>query len=105
MAKARSFFADYATYLCLRVFVCLVQALPLSAGRRLATGLAWLVYHLDKRHRQVAQDNLRSAFPGRYSETEIDVLVRRGIPPLFPPPISVIPPPPFVPPHQPARPF
>src|SRR5262249_15621381 len=29
----------------------------------LASGLAWLVYHIDKRHRLAAADNLRHAFP------------------------------------------
>jgi KDO2-lipid IV(A) lauroyltransferase len=76
MAKARSPVADYAVYLVLRLFVCVVQSLSLRLGHKLAAGLASLIYHLDKRHRDVARDNLRHAFPGRYSEAEIDQLVR-----------------------------
>jgi KDO2-lipid IV(A) lauroyltransferase len=79
MAKKRSIVADYSVYLVLRVFVCVIQALSLELGRKLAAGLAWLVYRLDKRHREVARDNLRHAFPGRYSDAELDRLVRACI--------------------------
>jgi KDO2-lipid IV(A) lauroyltransferase len=75
MAKARSRVADYAVYLVLRTFVCLVQAMSLAMGRKLAAGLAWVVYKLDKRHRTVARDNLRQAFPGAYNEAQLDALV------------------------------
>jgi KDO2-lipid IV(A) lauroyltransferase len=77
MAKSRSAVADYAVYLLLRLFVCIVQAMPLALGRSLAAGLAWLAYQVDRRHRQVALENLKFAFPGRYSEAELDLLVRR----------------------------
>jgi KDO2-lipid IV(A) lauroyltransferase len=77
MSKARSKLADYGVYLVVRVFVCVVQALSMSAARGLARALAWLAYHVDRRHREVAKDNLRQAFPGRYSETDLDRLVRR----------------------------
>jgi KDO2-lipid IV(A) lauroyltransferase len=70
---------DYLVYLALRSFVCVVQALSLELGHKLASGLAWLVYHLDKRHREVARDNLRQAFPGRYDEADLDRLVRAVI--------------------------
>jgi KDO2-lipid IV(A) lauroyltransferase len=50
--------------------------MSLRMGQTLARGLAWLVYHLDKRHRQVAIDNLKAAFPGQHSDEEIDLLVR-----------------------------
>jgi len=43
---------------------------------KLARGLAWLLYHIDRRHRLVALDNLRLAFPNHYSEAELDALVR-----------------------------
>ncbi len=76
MAKPRSPVADYAVYLLVRVLVCLLQSLSLEIGRRIAHGLAWLAYHLDRRHREVAKENLRQAFPCRYTEAEIDVLVR-----------------------------
>jgi len=76
MSKPRSPLADYSIYLMVRVFVCIIQALSLHAARGLARGLAWLAYRVDKRHREVAKDNLRHAFPGKYSEVELDELVR-----------------------------
>lgn len=79
MAKKRSPVADYAVYLVLRCIVCVVQACSLQVGRQFAAGLAWLVYHLDRRHREVARDNLRQAFPGRYDDAALDKLVRETI--------------------------
>lgn len=76
MSKPRSRVADYAVYLVVRIVVCVLQALPYSAARAVSRGLAWLAYHVDKRHRLVADDNLRQAFPGRYTDVERDALVR-----------------------------
>jgi KDO2-lipid IV(A) lauroyltransferase len=76
MAKPRSARADYVVYLLVRILVCILQALTLSTGRALATGLAWLANYLDRRHRETARDNLRQAFPGKYSEAELDRLAR-----------------------------
>jgi KDO2-lipid IV(A) lauroyltransferase len=77
MSRPRSVLADYLVYLLVRAFVCVVQALSLGAARALAAGLAWLAYRVDRRHREVALDNLRQAFPGKYSEAELDGLVRQ----------------------------
>lgn len=77
MSKPRSPLADYIAYLAVRLFLCLVQSLSLSAGRSLAGTVAWLAFRFDRRHREVALDNLRQAFPGRYTEAELDRLVRR----------------------------
>jgi hypothetical protein len=38
--------------------------------------LAWLAYRVDRRHREVARDNLRHAFPYQYDDAELDELVR-----------------------------
>src|SRR5947209_12553413 len=76
MAKSRSVLVDYAVYLALRTFVCVIQALSLEWGCKLGAALAWLVYKLDKQHRQVALDNLQHAFPGKYTPAELDALVR-----------------------------
>jgi KDO2-lipid IV(A) lauroyltransferase len=75
MAKARSKVADYLVYLLVRLFLCVVQALSLRAALRMAEGLAWLAYYVDRRHRRVADDNLRHAFPG-YDDRQRDRLVR-----------------------------
>ncbi len=76
MSKKRSPAADYAVYLVIRIFVCLVQALPPEVARGLAGGLAWLIYRVDRRHRIVALENLRHAFPDHHSDAERDALVR-----------------------------
>src|SRR5262249_54071025 len=46
-----------------RAIVCLLQAISFPAACRFAGLLAWLIYRLDRRHRLVADDNLRHAFP------------------------------------------
>jgi KDO2-lipid IV(A) lauroyltransferase len=76
MSKKRSLLADYCVYLLVRGAVCLIQALSLNASRSLALALAWLAYRVDRRHRLTALDNLRHAFPGEYSETELEDLVQ-----------------------------
>jgi KDO2-lipid IV(A) lauroyltransferase len=76
MSKARSRWVDYAVYLVVRLFVCIIQTLTPAAARRLACGLAWLLYRLDRRHREVAHDNLRHAFPDAWTDAQRDDLVR-----------------------------
>ena len=76
--KRRSIAADYAVYLIVRLLVCVLQALSLAAARKLAAALAWLAYRIDRRHRAVALDNLRHAFPGRFSEIGHDQAMMIG---------------------------
>lgn len=66
---------DYAVYLAVRAVVCVVQAVPAGAARAVADALAWLAYHVDRRHRRVAADNLRHAFPD-LAPAGVDRLVR-----------------------------
>src|SRR5262245_27569558 len=76
MARPRSRIADFLVYLLLRIVICLLQMLPYPKALKLAEGLAWLLCKLDRRHRLVAEDNLRFAFPGRYTDEERKALVR-----------------------------
>ncbi len=76
MSQSRSAPADCAVYLAVRLFICIVQMLTLPASRRLAGLLAWLAYHLDRRHRLVANDNLRLAFGDQYDDRDRDQIVR-----------------------------
>jgi KDO2-lipid IV(A) lauroyltransferase len=73
--KTRSDAVDFAVYLMIRCAVAILQALPVRLAFRCADGLAWLGCTVDKRHRNVAIDNLRHAFPLK-SHEEIDGLVR-----------------------------
>jgi KDO2-lipid IV(A) lauroyltransferase len=75
MPKPRNLLVDFCVYLAVRLAVCVLQALPYSAGRSLMRLLARLAYLVDRRHREVAVDNLRQAFPGRFSEDELRRLV------------------------------
>jgi KDO2-lipid IV(A) lauroyltransferase len=75
MSRKRSRLADVAVYLVVRVVVCLVQILSYEMSLRLAGVLAWLAYQVDRRHRLVADDNLRHAFPG-LDARQRDTLVR-----------------------------
>src|SRR5262245_48176663 len=63
MLPSRRAVADFAVYLVVRVIVCVVQSLSLRAGLAFADALAWLAYHVDRRHRLVALDNLGQAYP------------------------------------------
>jgi KDO2-lipid IV(A) lauroyltransferase len=49
--------------------------LSFGYARRFAAALAWLLYHVDRRHRLVAHDNLRHAFPN-LDERRRDEMVR-----------------------------
>jgi KDO2-lipid IV(A) lauroyltransferase len=66
--RPRNRLADYAVYVTVRVIICFLQALPLRAALGLSNLLAFIAYCLDKRHRQVARDNLRHAFPDHCSD-------------------------------------
>jgi KDO2-lipid IV(A) lauroyltransferase len=75
MARSRSAVVDYLVYLAVRALVCVVQMLDWEGAYGLADFLAWLAYRLDKRHREVALDNLRHAFP-EWTELRRDKTVR-----------------------------
>jgi KDO2-lipid IV(A) lauroyltransferase len=83
MRKTSSQAASYTVYLVARIIICVIQAVSNSTARAGATALAWLFFILDKRHRLVAVDNLRKSFPGRYSETQLNNLVRANYRHLF----------------------
>jgi KDO2-lipid IV(A) lauroyltransferase len=61
--KARSRAADYAAYLAARSLVAVVQMVSPRVAYAVADFLAWLVYALVRRRREVALENVRSAFP------------------------------------------
>jgi Kdo2-lipid IVA lauroyltransferase/acyltransferase len=75
VARPRRWLFDYAVYLVVRVLVCVIQAVPWSWAKAFADGLAWLAYRVDRRHRLIALDNLRQAYPAMTPE-EADATVR-----------------------------
>ncbi len=76
MARERNRATDFAVYLAVRLLICIIQALSFRKACQLAGALAWLAYRVDRRHRLVADDNLRHAFPELTDPIERDRLVR-----------------------------
>lgn len=69
-----------AEYVAFRVVVCLVDMLPRRASIRLAEVLAFVVHRLLPRkltRYAVARDNIRTAFGDKYTDTEVDDIIRR----------------------------
>jgi KDO2-lipid IV(A) lauroyltransferase len=77
MVKKPSRINDFAVYLLIRSIVCIVQALSWRGALALARWFGWLMYQVDRRHRLIAADNVRRAFPD-LDEPGIDRLVRAG---------------------------
>lgn len=67
---------DWLTYVVVRLFVCVVQALPLETCDRIARLLAALACDVVKIRSNVIDDNLRHAFP-QLSPAERHALARR----------------------------
>jgi len=61
MAKRR-LAVDFAVYVAVRFFAAVIQTLPLTAGYAIARRLGRLIAFVDRRHRKVAEENLRHAF-------------------------------------------
>jgi KDO2-lipid IV(A) lauroyltransferase len=76
MALKHSLPVEFLVYVAVRVVVCVLQALPYETCLRLSTGFAWLMYKVDRRHRLVAGDNLRHAFPEISDDGQREALVR-----------------------------
>ncbi len=76
LKRKRSIWRDLAEYLVARVLLCFLQAMPLSIGYSLARGMGWLAYQFDRRHRLVADENLRIAYP-QWSAAERDRTIRQ----------------------------
>jgi len=76
--KPRNPLLDRAIYCLVRAVVCFLQAVPPAVAFALADLLARAAYRLNPRHRAVAADNLRHAFPELAAHpARIDRLVRR----------------------------
>ena len=75
MAKPRNQKIEWLVYIAVRLVVTCIQMLPLWAGYKLANAIAWIAYQVNKRHRQVAMENLAIAFP-EMTETKRDQTVR-----------------------------
>lgn len=75
MDAPRNRLLDFLVFLAVRSAIAVLQALPMGAAEQLAEGLARLAFRFNRRHRRVALDNLRLAYPHR-TEEERRELVR-----------------------------
>ena len=76
MSNPRSRVNDYLIYLTVRVVICFIQMMSYATARRCADRLAWLAYHLDRRHHRVALDNLKLSLPEIKDDRRRDRVVR-----------------------------
>jgi len=74
--KVKRPWVDYLVYLAVRAIVAFAQALSIAQAYSLARLLGWVMYTVDKRHRQVGIDNLRLAYGEQMTEAERDQMVR-----------------------------
>jgi KDO2-lipid IV(A) lauroyltransferase len=80
--KTRSKPVDYTIYVLFRCLSWIIETLPISWTLGVARGAAWVTYQFDKRHRLVAHENLRHAFP-EHADLETDRLARASFRHLF----------------------
>jgi KDO2-lipid IV(A) lauroyltransferase len=74
--KTRGGLSDYLEYLVVMAFAKGVLHLPSSVAYALGEGLGALVHLLDRKHRQIARENLRQAYDGRLSTSALHGLAR-----------------------------
>jgi len=76
MTKQRSRVIDYLAYLLVRVVGCWMLMMPIDWTVGLVRFLSRIGYWTARRHRNIALDNLRQSFPGRYSPEQLTRLVQ-----------------------------
>ena len=69
-------FGHYLVYVIVRWLIILAQAVPLQVGNALARALAWLFTRVLRVRYQVADDNLRHAFPSLSPEARRHLIER-----------------------------
>ncbi len=75
--KAIPVWQNYIIYLIIRSLVAVIQATPFHLARQFGIVLGKIAYQIDKRHREVARNNLLAAFPEYQTQPDkIDQLVR-----------------------------
>ncbi len=74
--KKRSKTSDFVQYIGLRAFVFIIQLLPLDISMLLGKSLAYASYLIDKKHRKVADENLRNAYGESLSDVQRRKIIR-----------------------------
>lgn len=78
MKKKRFKLSDFVQYIGLKAFVSVIRLLPLNIGMLLGKSLAYAVYLIDRKHRTVADENLRNAYGEDLSDFQIKKIIRRN---------------------------
>jgi len=76
VAKNKQNKFDYPIYVVVRIFVAVIQALPMETLEKVARGVGWLMADCIKIRRRVLQENIEYAFPELSPEQRQD-LIRR----------------------------
>jgi len=74
--KRKSLPVVYIEYFVVRTLLAVIQALSFRAASFLAKAVGTVIYHLDKRHRQIALDNLKHALGGELGDADLKRLAR-----------------------------
>src|SRR4051812_36863889 len=77
MAKPRSRFVDLTVYVVIRLVTSFLLVLTLEQAHGFARLLGWLAYKLNKRHRNVALENLKTAFGDELDDAARERMVRQ----------------------------
>jgi len=70
---------DRMVYWAGRAFIGFVQWFPLAWVARAGRGLGWVAWHLDRRHRDVALENLAATLGGERSPAELRAIARENM--------------------------
>ncbi len=54
---------DYAAYLALRIFICIIQATTIETCHRICKTLAWIAHDIFRVRRKVVDENISHVFP------------------------------------------
>lgn len=69
----------YLNYLLARAVFGLLRTLPYSWSCALVRALAWLIYRLDSKHRQLAYSNIRQALGEHLPHSELDLIASHSL--------------------------
>ncbi len=64
--------SDYSIYLLIKILVRILSFLPKSFLLFVSDVLGLIWYHLDKRHRTLVIENVRRAYPGKFTHTQLE---------------------------------
>ncbi len=69
---------DFIQYIGLMAFVSIIRLLPLNIGMLMGKSIAYVTYLIDRKHRKVADENLRNAYGEDLSDVQIKEIIRRN---------------------------